>query len=134
MQTTDVNVWVNGCFDVLHIGHIKLLEYAKSLGNKLIVGIDSDIRIKTNKSFDRPYNCFENRKLFLESIKFVDQVCVFNTDQELENLIKNNNISIMVVGSDWKDKNIIGQQFANQLYFFDRIANHSTTNILKNIK
>lgn len=132
MQIT--NVWVNGCFDILHIGHIELLKYAKSLGDNLIVGIDSDDRIKSNKNKNRPYNSAINRKIFLESIKYVDSVYIFNTDDELRQLIKNNSIQIMVIGSDWKNKNVIGQEFAAELRFFDRIGNYSTTNILNNIK
>ena len=61
-------VWINGCFDVLHRGHIELFEYAKSLGEKLIVGIDSDAKVKQDKGDDRPINCLEDRKYVLESI------------------------------------------------------------------
>lgn len=132
MQT--INIWVNGCFDVLHVGHINLFKFAKSLGNNLIVGIDSDNRIKKNKGYDRPYNSEKDRILFLESIKYIDKVFIFNTDEELENIIVSNLIDIMVVGSDWKEKKVIGSQLVKEVKFFNRIGSYSTTNILKNLK
>ena len=65
-------VWTNGCFDILHIGHLKMLEYAKSKGDYLVVGIDTDARVKQLKGEDRPFNNEDDRKNFLLSIKFVD--------------------------------------------------------------
>lgn len=130
MQT--INVWVNGCFDILHIGHIKLLEYAKSHGTHLVVGIDSDERIKEAKGSSRPFNSLEDRKDFLESIRVVDKVVAYSTDQQLEEHLTRNNISVMVIGSDWKGKKIVGDHLVKEIIFFDRIGNHSTTRILKN--
>ena len=124
-------VWINGCFDVLHRGHVELFEYAKSLGEKLIVGIDSDAKVKQDKGDDRPINCLEDRKYVLESITHIDEVLVFNSPKELENLIKQTKPDIMVIGSDWKSKTVVGQQHAKKLLFFDRIGNYSTTNMLK---
>jgi rfaE bifunctional protein nucleotidyltransferase chain/domain len=124
-------VWINGCFDVLHRGHVELFEYAKSLGEKLIVGIDSDAKVKQDKGDDRPINCLEDRKYVLESITHIDEVLVFNSPKELENLIKQTKPDIMVIGSDWKNKTVVGQRHAKKLLFFDRIGNYSTTNMLK---
>ncbi len=125
-------VWTNGCFDVLHRGHFEMLKYAKSLGDKLIVGVDTDYKVSKDKGPDRPYNHQEDRKFALESIKYVDEVLLFDSAEELENLIKLNNPDIMVIGSDWKDKKVVGQNHAKKLMFFDRIGNYSTTNILEN--
>ena len=75
-------IWVNGCFDVLHRGHLELLRYAKSCGDKLIVGIDSDAKVKRDKGNDRPFNSQEDRKFMLESIRYVDRVLVFETASE----------------------------------------------------
>lgn len=129
MQIT--NVWVNGCFDVLHRGHIELLEYARSLGDSLVVGIDTDERVKTNKGPFRPFNDLNDRKYFLESIRHVDKVVPYSTDGELENHLIENNIQVMVIGSDWKGKRVVGQQHCKQLVFFDRIGDYSTTKILE---
>ena len=75
-------VWINGCFDVLHRGHIELFRYAKSLGDYLIIGIDTDARVKHLKGSSRPINNQDDRKFFLESIKFIDKVVVFDNEDE----------------------------------------------------
>ena len=124
-------VWTNGCFDILHRGHIELFKYAKSLGDSLIVGLDSDKKVKLDKGQDRPINCVEDRKYILESIRHIDKVLIFESTKELENLIKSTKPDIMVIGSDWKDRTVIGQQYTTKLLFFDRIGNYSTTDILK---
>ena len=77
-------VFVNGCFDLLHRGHLELFEYAKSLGDHLTVGIDSDSRVKELKGNHRPINTQDDRKFMLESLKWVDEVRVFDCDMELE--------------------------------------------------
>ena len=71
-------VWTNGCFDVLHRGHFELFKHAKSLGDTLIVGIDADKKVKNDKGTDRPVNNQEDRKFALESIKYIDEVVIFN--------------------------------------------------------
>ena len=124
-------VWTNGCFDILHRGHIELFKYAKSLGDLLLVGIDSDEKVKSDKGENRPINTSDDRKFMLESLKYIDKVHVFDSRQNLENLIKNIKPDIMVIGSDWKDKHVVGQEYARQLVFFDRIENYSTTNIIE---
>ena len=74
-------VWTNGCFDILHRGHIEMLAYAKSLGKHLVVGIDSDKKVKLDKGISRPYNTEEDRKTMLTSLKYVDEVVIFDTPQ-----------------------------------------------------
>ena len=127
-------VWTNGCFDVLHRGHFEMLKYAKSLGAYLIVGIDTDNKVKNDKGPSRPFNSEGDRKFALESIRYVDEVIMFNTPEELENLVKTKKPDIMVIGSDWKGKKVVGDQYCNNIYFFDRIPNYSTTKILENNK
>jgi rfaE bifunctional protein nucleotidyltransferase chain/domain len=124
-------IWTNGCFDVLHRGHIELFKYAKSLGGKLFVGIDSDKKVQKDKGLRRPINSEEDRKAMLECIKFVDQVFVFNSQQGLEDLIKYIKPDSMVIGSDWRGKKVVGEQYTKKLVFFDRIEGYSTTNILE---
>ena len=125
-----IKVWVNGCFDVLHRGHYELFNYAKSLGDKLIVGIDSDKKVSTDKGVDRPYNNLVDRVYALESLKAIDLVYAFDTKEHLEDLIKTSSPDIIVVGSDWKGKEIVGGLYAKKIVYFNRIDGYSTTNIL----
>jgi len=81
-------IWVNGCFDVLHRGHFELLNYARSLGSMLIVGIDTDRKVREDKGSDRPIYPLEDRKYQLSSLKAVDVIHTFDSRQELEELIK----------------------------------------------
>jgi D-beta-D-heptose 7-phosphate kinase/D-beta-D-heptose 1-phosphate adenosyltransferase len=124
-----VKVWINGSFDVLHIGHIKLLEYASTLGS-VKVGIDTDKRIKKIKGENRPFNSLSDRAEFLRSIKYVDSVDIFDTTEQLIDLIKQYQPDYMVIGSDYKDKPIIGSEYIKEIVYFDRIKDKSTTNIL----
>jgi D-beta-D-heptose 7-phosphate kinase/D-beta-D-heptose 1-phosphate adenosyltransferase len=125
-------IFVNGCFDVLHRGHIELFAYAKSLGDKLIVGIDADSRVKSMKGPSRPFNNEKDRKYILESVKYIDEVHVFDSSNELENLIKKVKPDTMVVGDDWKDKIVVGSQYSGNVVFFKKLPGYSTTNILTN--
>jgi len=124
-------IFVNGCFDVLHPGHIKLFKYAKSLGDYLIVAIDSDERVSEMKGKTRPIFCQQDREETLQAIKYIDSVYIFNTKQNLEDLIKSINPDILVVGSDWKDKEVVGQQYAKEVRFFDRVGTFSTTKTIQ---
>ena len=127
-----MRVWTNGCFDILHRGHIELFRYAKSFGGELIVGIDTDKKVKLDKGKDRPINNLQDRIFTLQSIKYIDKVIPFDTTKELRDTIKWYRPNIMVIGSDWKDKEVIGDMFADKLVFFDRIGDYSTTKILNN--
>mgnify|MGYP003626060503 CR=1 FL=1 len=124
-------IWTNGCFDILHRGHIELFKYARSLGDKLVVGIDSDKKVKKDKGFCRPINNMEDRRFFLEAIRYIDEVRIFNTPKELERLIKKTKPDIIVVGSDWKEKKVVGAQYVENIIYFKRIGNYSTTRILE---
>lgn len=124
-------VFVNGTFDILHIGHLELLQYAKSLGDTLSVGIDSDNRVRSLKGPNRPINNELERFAMLSQLKPVDSVSIFETDEDLINLIKD--CDIMVKGSDYKDKPIIGEHVCKQIVFFDRIDGYSTTQKIQNI-
>jgi D-beta-D-heptose 7-phosphate kinase/D-beta-D-heptose 1-phosphate adenosyltransferase len=126
-------VFVNGTFDVLHRGHLELLRYAKSLGDYVVVGIDTDYRVKEKKGQSRPINNAADRAFMLINLKSVDEVRFFSTDKELEDLVKSVKPDIMVVGSDWKDKSVIGSYYAAKLLFFDRIDEYSTTKIIQGI-
>ena len=126
-------IFVNGSFDVLHRGHLELLNYAKSLGSFLYVAIDTDERIKEKKGSSRPVHSLKERMFHLENLKAVDAVFSFGTDEQLEGLVKIIEPDIMLVGSDWKDKPVIGSHYAKELQFFDRIDGYSTTKIVQSI-
>jgi len=130
-QSTKVRVWVNGTFDILHRGHLELLEYASSFG-EVRVGIDTDNRVKKLKGNDRPFNSCEDRKYFISRISGIDSVVIFDSDDELCQRIKEWNPDYLIVGSDYKNKKVIGSQFAKKIIYFDRIGDYSTTKILSN--
>jgi len=122
-------VWVNGSFDILHLGHIRLIEYAASLGS-VRVGIDTDERIREKKGKDRPYNTLEDRVEFLYSIKYIDSVVTFSSNEELVNNIKEYNPDLMVIGDDYIYHSIIRIEYIPEVRFFEKIAGKSTTKIL----
>jgi D-beta-D-heptose 7-phosphate kinase/D-beta-D-heptose 1-phosphate adenosyltransferase len=126
-------VFVNGCFDILHPAHIELLNFAKSHGEVLYVAIDSDERVKQLKGPTRPIHNQEDRKFLLENLKAVNEVFIFKTKEELTELVKSIKPDIMVVGSDYQNKEVIGSEHAKQLLFFDRINGYSTTKIIQSI-
>ena len=127
------HIFVNGTFDVLHPGHVQLLNYAKSLGDTLTVGIDSDRRVTEKKGPSRPIYNIKDRSFMLQNLKSVDHVVVFDSDEELEHCLKTIRPDIMVVGSDWKGKSVIGSMYSAELKFFDRIEEYATTKTIQSI-
>ena len=125
-----MKIWTNGCFDVLHRGHIELFKYAKSLGSELVVGIDSDEKVKLDKGDNRPINNLQDRMYVLQSIKYIDKVISFDSTKDLYDTIKWYKPDIMVIGSDWKGKEVIGEIFTDKLIFFNRIGDYSTSKTL----
>lgn len=123
--------FVNGCFDVLHPGHIELLKYARSLSDYLIVAIDSDRKVAEMKGPERPIFSQHDRSIMLAAIRHVDVVHVFDTKEELEDLLESISPDIMVVGSDWKGKEVVGSQYAKSVRFFDRLGDYSTTKTIQ---
>lgn len=126
-------VWVNGCFDILHAGHVSMFLYAKSLGD-VYVGIDSDKRIKSMKGAFRPILPQNERKLILSSLIFIKDVKVFDTDKQLIEMIKNLSPDYLVVGEEYRNKNVIGGNNAKEVIFYPRVGNWSTTNIIEKVK
>jgi rfaE bifunctional protein nucleotidyltransferase chain/domain len=123
-------VFVNGTFDVLHLGHLAMLNYAKTLGDHLVVAIDSDERVKRLKGSSRPINNVNERKVMLENLKAVDQVEIFDTDEDLINIIKT--CDIMVKGGDYKTLPIIGKEYVT-VVLFERIDEYSSTKKIQHI-
>ena len=127
------HIFVNGTFDVLHPGHVQLLNYAKSFGDTLTGGIDSDRRVAEKKGPSRPIYNIKDRSFMLQNLKSVDYVVVFDSDEELEHCLKTIRPDIMVVGSDWKGKSVIGSMYSAELKFFDRIEEYATTKTIQSI-
>jgi D-beta-D-heptose 7-phosphate kinase/D-beta-D-heptose 1-phosphate adenosyltransferase len=126
-------VWVNGTFDIVHLGHIQMLKKAADLGDFLIVGVDSDRRVKELKGEQRPINKIVSRITLLEAIKYVDRVVSFDSDEELETLIKTMRPSVMVIGEEYKDKRIIGKEYVGEIVFFPKMEGFSSTNIINQL-
>lgn len=124
-------IFVNGTFDIIHLGHLALFNYAKSLGDFLLVGIDSDQRVKKLKGPSRPINNEFERKTLLENLKAIDKVQIFNSDQELIDIIST--CDIMVKGSDYIGKPIVGEHVCKQIIFFGRINEYSSTKKIQSI-
>lgn len=117
-------VIVNGTFDVLHLGHLKLLEFAHQQGDHVTVAIDSDQRVQELKGPTRPVNTQLERLVMLKAIRWVDDVKIFGSDQELLDIIAQ--ADVMVKGSDYRGQPIIGQELC-PIIFFERINEYSTT-------
>ena len=121
-------IWTNGCFDVLHRGHIELLKYCASLGDKVIVGLNSDESARKLKGTDRPVFSEVDRKFCLESIRFVDEVFIFDEETPY-NLIKKIHPDIIVKGGDYNVDNVVGSDLC-EVRIFDYVEGYSTTQIL----
>jgi D-beta-D-heptose 7-phosphate kinase/D-beta-D-heptose 1-phosphate adenosyltransferase len=129
-----MKIVVNGSFDILHIGHLRLLQYAHSWPNSyVLVLIDSDRRIRELKGKNRPINTAYERANFLAELKSVDRVEIFDTDNDLINYIKDFEPDIMIKGSDWQGGKIIGSEYVKEIIFYDRFKDYSTTNKIKSI-
>jgi rfaE bifunctional protein nucleotidyltransferase chain/domain len=129
METINKVIFTNGCFDIIHIGHIRLLEFAKTLGSKLVVGLNSDASIKRLKGLERPINNQADRAVLLSAIKYVDEVIIFEEDTPY-NLITLIKPDIIVKGGDYTSDKVIGNNLAD-VVIFKYIAGYSTTNIIR---
>lgn len=121
-------VFVNGTFDILHHGHLCLLNFARAQGDHLLVGIDSDHRVRDLKGPDRPYNSQEHRYEMLINLRCVDEVVVFDSDDEL--LWHIGRCDIMVKGSDYQKRGAIGQDRIHTI-FYPRIDKFSSSSIIE---
>lgn len=122
--------FTNGCFDILHAGHVSVLEFSRAKGDVLVVGINSDDSVKRLKGPTRPVNTQADRALVLAALQSVDAVCVFDTDTPYE-LIKQVCPDILVKGGDYKPEEIVGREFAKKVVRFPLLKGRSTTNIIK---
>lgn len=121
---------VNGTFDILHRGHIQLLNFAKQQGDVLLIAIDTDRRVKELKGEDRPVNNQEDRKFHLENLKSVDRVVFFDNKEELIEIMKDWQPDVYVKGSDWKGGEGTAHKYSKEVIYYNRIGTYSTTNII----
>ncbi|WP_024787443.1 MULTISPECIES: D-glycero-beta-D-manno-heptose-7-phosphate kinase [unclassified Lebetimonas] len=126
-------VFTNGCFDILHIGHVKYLQKAKALGDKLIVGVNSNESVSRLKGPNRPVNDEYDRAYLLASLEVVDYVVIFDEDTPYE-LIKKIKPDILVKGADYKNKEVVGSDIAKEVRLIDFVEGKSTTNIIKKVR
>ena len=127
-------VMVNGTFDILHPGHVALLNTARSYGDYLIVAIDTDRRVKELKGETRPINDQTFRRIMLSNLKSVDVVEFFDSKDELIKLMQVYKPDVYVKGSDWKhDKGSTAEQYCKEVIYYDRIGNYSTTGLIQRI-
>lgn len=133
----EVKVFTNGCFDIIHPGHIDFLRRAGELGTNLIVGINSDSSIRAIKGKSKPYMNEIDRKAVLQAIKFVDQVYIFN-ETTPESLIKKINPDVLVKGGDWTVDEIVGSDFVlkkgGKVLSLALLENYSSSSIAEKIK
>ncbi|RDU56610.1 D-glycero-beta-D-manno-heptose-7-phosphate kinase [Helicobacter sp. MIT 99-5507] len=126
-------VFTNGCFDILHRGHITYLKEAKSFGDILVVGLNSDNSVHKLKGDNRPINNQDDRLFMLKNLSCVDFVILFDEDTPY-NLINEIRPDILVKGGDYKDKEVVGSDIIKDVRIVDFVANKSTTNIINKIK
>jgi len=124
---------VNGTFDILHRGHIELLNFARAQGDSLLVAIDTDRRVKELKGPDRPINNQEDRKFHLENLEAVDYVLFFDSKEELIEIMQGWQPDIYVKGSDWKGSEGTAHKYSKEVIYYERIENYSTTGIIQRI-
>ena len=129
-------VFTNGCFDIIHKGHIAYLNQAKELADLLIVGLNSDASVKRLKGEKRPINSEMDRKFVLENLRAVDKVCIFEEDTPLQ-LIKKVSPDFLVKGGDWRTDQIVGSDFVlqngGQVLSLNFIDGFSTTATIQKI-
>ncbi|MFZ1807919.1 MAG: D-glycero-beta-D-manno-heptose 1-phosphate adenylyltransferase [Cyclobacteriaceae bacterium] len=130
-------VFTNGCFDILHLGHVDYLEKAAALGDRLVIGLNTDDSVSRFKGPERPIQDQNSRARILSSLQFVDMVVLFNEDSPLE-LISSLIPDILVKGSDYLAENIVGAEVVKknggEVKTIDFVSGYSTSRIIDKIK
>ncbi len=130
-------VFTNGCFDILHAGHLDYLERARALGDRLVIGLNSDASVTRLKGPGRPVNALKTRELMLASLMFVDAVVIFDEDTP-ERLITEVKPDILVKGGDYLAENIVGADFVTakggRVEVLPFVDGYSTTSIIEKIR
>lgn len=126
-------VFTNGCFDILHRGHATYLRAARNLGDKLIIGLNTDASVKRLKGESRPVNHEDDRAYLLESLACVDYVVKFGEDTPYE-LLSQIRPDILVKGGDYKIEEVVGREFAGEVILIDFVDGYSTTRTIQQMK
>jgi rfaE bifunctional protein nucleotidyltransferase chain/domain len=130
-------VFTNGCFDILHLGHLDYLEKSRSLGDKLVIGLNTDRSVRKLKGRGRPINSEMARARMLAALVFVDAVIPFDEETPLE-LIKKVQPDVLVKGKDYRIENIVGADFVmgngGEVKTIELIEGYSTTDLIEKIK
>jgi D-beta-D-heptose 7-phosphate kinase/D-beta-D-heptose 1-phosphate adenosyltransferase len=126
-------VFTNGCFDILHVGHLDYLKRSRALGTKLVVGLNSDSSVKQLKGTDRPFNDQYHRKAMLESLEFVDEVVIFDEPTPRELILKFKP-DIITKGGDYTPDQVVGNDLVNQVVIIPLTPGYSTTKILERMR
>ena len=121
------------CFDLLHAGHILMLQDAKRHCNKLIVGLQTDPTIDRPRTKSKPIQSLEERRIQLEAVKYVDEIFTYDTEEELYKKLLDINPDVRILGSDYKDKSFTGDDLDIEIYYHERNHNYSTTNLREKI-
>lgn len=121
------------CFDILHPGHVLMLADAKSKCDILVVGLQTDPTIDRPLEKNKPIQDFIERKIMINSIKYIDYVIDYSTESELLDILKLLNPHIRIIGTDWKGKKYTGYDLPIEMYWHERTHNYSTTNLRKRI-
>ena len=124
-------IFTNGCFDIIHRGHLELLKYCSDIGDRVVVGLNSDSSVKKLKGSSRPINNEKDRKFLLENLVWVDEVIIFNEDTPHE-LIQSLKPDIIVKGGDYKSADVIGADLA-EVKIFRYVEGYSSTRTIENI-
>jgi D-beta-D-heptose 7-phosphate kinase/D-beta-D-heptose 1-phosphate adenosyltransferase len=126
-------VFTNGCFDLLHRGHVEYLKASRRQGDLLIVGLNSDASVRRLKGESRPVVCEEDRALLLAALEFVDFVVIFDEETPLT-LIRTLRPTLLTKGADYAGKEVVGSEYADRVELIDLVEGRSTTNTLSKIQ
>ena len=129
----EVVVFTNGCFDILHRGHLTYLKEAANLGDHLVVALNSDASVRRLKGESRPINHEIDRALLMSSLGFVDGVVLFHEDTPAE-VLSQLRPNILVKGGDYKAEDVIGKEFVEEVQILPFQDGYSTTSIIEKIQ
>ncbi|MEM9830499.1 MAG: D-glycero-beta-D-manno-heptose 1-phosphate adenylyltransferase [Bacteroidota bacterium] len=129
----EIIVFTNGCFDILHRGHVTYLQAARDLGDLLVIGVNTDASVKRLKGEFRPVNHEDDRAFILQSLACVDYVIKFGEDTPHE-LLSQIRPDILVKGGDYKLEEVVGREFAQQVILIDFVDGYSTTKTIQRMK
>jgi len=121
------------CFDLLHPGHVKMLQDARDQCDYLIVGLQTDPTIDRPDSKNKPIQSLEERQIMISAIRFIDELMIYDTEDDLYSYLKNNKPDVRILGSDYKGKDFTGKDLDIDIYYHKRDHNWSTTNLRKRI-